>query len=49
MAKKGQTFKKYSFVLKKKEIEIKLRGNPHAKIAEELGIQDVGRLKVYIT
>jgi transposase len=48
MAKKGQKFKTYSFELKKKAIEMKLRGIPHAKIAEELGIQDVGRLKIWM-
>jgi transposase len=48
MAKKGQTFKTYSFVLKKKAVEMRLQGIPKAKVAEELGIQDISRLKVWM-
>jgi transposase-like protein len=48
MAKKGQKFKTYSFELKKKAVEMRLQGIPKAKVAEELGIQDVGRLKVWM-
>ena len=48
MARKGQRFKTYSFELKKKAVDMKLQGIPNAKIAEELGIQDVGRLKVWM-
>jgi transposase len=46
MARKGQKFKTYSFELKKKAVEMRLQGIPKAQVAEELGIQDVGRLKV---
>jgi len=46
VARKGQKFKTYSFELKKKAVEMRLQGIPKAKIAEELGIQDVGRLKI---
>ena len=38
----------YSFELKKKAVEMRLQGIPKAKIAEELGIQDVGRLKIWM-
>jgi transposase len=47
MAKKGQTFKTYSFELKK-AVEMRLQGIPKAKVAEELGIQDISRLKVWM-
>jgi transposase len=48
MAKKGQTFKTYRFELKKKAVEMRLQGIPKAKVAEELGIQDISRLKVWM-
>src|SRR5690606_38523733 len=48
VARKGQKFKTYSFELKKKAVEMRLQGIPTAKIAEELGIQDVGRLKIWM-
>ena len=48
MARKGQKFKTYSFELKKMAVEMRLQGIPKAKIAEELGIQDVGRLKIWM-
>jgi transposase len=48
MARKGQKFKTYSFELKKKAIEMRLQGIPKAKVAKELGIHDVGRLKVWM-
>jgi len=48
VARKGQKFKTYSFELKKKAVEMRLQGIPKAKIAEELGIQDVGRLKIWM-
>jgi transposase len=47
MAKKEQKFKTYSFELKKKAVEMRLQGIPKAKVAEELGIQDISRLKVW--
>jgi transposase len=48
MARKGQKFKTYSFELKKKAVEMRLQGIPKAKVAEELGIQDISRLKVWM-
>lgn len=48
MAKKGQKFVTYSFETKKKAIEMRLQGMTKAKIAEELGIVDIGRLKVWM-
>ena len=48
MAKKEQKFKTYSFELKKKAVEMRLQGIPKAKVAEELGIQDISRLKVWM-
>lgn len=38
----------YSFETKKKTIEMRLQGMTIARIAEELGIIDTGRLKVCI-
>lgn len=48
MAKKGQKHVTYSFETKKKAIEMRLQGMTKARIAEELGIADVGRLKVWM-
>jgi transposase len=48
MARKGQKFKTYSFEIKKKAVEMRLQGIPKAKVAEELGIQDISRLKVWM-
>ena len=49
MAKKGQKFITYSFELKKKAIEMRLQGMVKQKVAEELGIEDIGRLKVWMS
>jgi transposase-like protein len=46
---KGQKLKTYSFELKKKAIEMRLQGKTKKKVAEELGISDVGRLKVWMS
>ncbi|MNQ70747.1 hypothetical protein D3C85_853920 [compost metagenome] len=48
MAKKGQKFETYSEELKKKAIEMRLMGMTKAKVAEELGIKDINRLKVWM-
>jgi transposase len=48
MAKKGQRYVTYSFELKKKAIEMRLQGMTKQKVAEELGIADIGRLKVWM-
>ncbi|WP_150106459.1 helix-turn-helix domain-containing protein [Paenibacillus sp. JDR-2] len=48
MAKKGQKFQTYSFETKKKAIEMRLQGITVVKIAEELGIVDVGRVKTWM-
>lgn len=48
MAKKGQKFVTYSFVTKKKAVELRLQRMTKQKVAEELGIVDVDRLKVGI-
>jgi transposase-like protein len=48
MAKKGQKFLTYSFETKKKAIEMRLQGVTVGKIAEELGIVDVGRVKTWM-
>ncbi|WP_028551828.1 helix-turn-helix domain-containing protein, partial [Paenibacillus sp. UNC451MF] len=48
MAKKGQKLTTYSFEIRKKAIEMRLQGMTKAKVAEELGIADVGRLKVWM-
>ncbi|MEK4247996.1 helix-turn-helix domain-containing protein [Paenibacillus sp. FSL W7-1287] len=48
MAKKGQKFVTYSFETKKKAIEMRLQGMTKAKVAEELGIVDIDRLKVWM-
>lgn len=48
MAKKGQRFERYSYELKKKAIEMRLQGMTKQKVAEELGIADIGRLKVWM-
>lgn len=48
MAKKGQKFEFYSFELKKKAIEMRLQGMTKQRVAEELGIADIGRLKVWM-
>jgi transposase len=47
-AKKGQKFQTYRFELKKKAIEMRLRGITKQKVAEELGIADIGRLNVWM-
>lgn len=48
MAKKGQKFVSYSFETKKKAIEMRLQGMTKQKVAEVLGIEDIGRLKVWM-
>lgn len=48
MVKKGQKFETYSFEQKKRAIELRLQGMTKQKIADELGISDVGRLKVWM-
>lgn len=48
MAKKGQKLVTYSFEIKKKAIEMRLQGTTIKKVAEELGIVDIGRLKVWM-
>jgi transposase-like protein len=48
MAKKGQKFQSYSFELKKKAIEMRLQGMTKQQVAEELGISDIQRLKVWM-
>ncbi|WP_206110301.1 helix-turn-helix domain-containing protein [Paenibacillus aquistagni] len=48
MAKKGQTFVSYSFETKKRAIEMRLEWMTKKKVAEELGIADIGRLKVWM-
>lgn len=48
MAKKGQKLVTYSFETKKKAIELRLGGMTKEKVAEVLGIVDVGRLKVWM-
>ncbi|GIM47704.1 hypothetical protein DNHGIG_32530 [Collibacillus ludicampi] len=48
MAKKGQKFKTYSFELKKQAVEMRLQGKTKKQVAELLGIEDVGRLKVWM-
>jgi transposase len=47
MAKKGQTFKHYSFELKKAAVEMRLKGMTKKQVAEKLGIHDIDRLKVW--
>ncbi len=49
MAKKGQKFAAYSFETKKRAIEMRLQGLTKKKVAEALGIEDVGRLKVWMS
>lgn len=48
MAKKGQKHVTYSFETKKKAIEMRLQGMTKQKVAEVLGIEDIGRLKVWM-
>ncbi|MMZ66940.1 hypothetical protein D1872_294750 [compost metagenome] len=48
MAKKGQKFKTYSFELKKQVAEMRLQGKTKKQVAELLGIEDIGRLKVWM-
>jgi len=49
MAKKGQKFVSYSFETKKRAIEMRLQGMTKQKVAEALGIEDLGRLKVWMS
>ena len=49
MAKKGQKFVTYSFETKKKAIELRLQGMTKQKVAEVLGIEDLGRLKAWMS
>lgn len=48
MAKKGQTFLTYSYETKMKAIEMRLQGMTNGKVAKELGIPDVKRIKVWM-
>ncbi|RJE83628.1 helix-turn-helix domain-containing protein [Paenibacillus sp. 1011MAR3C5] len=48
MAKEGQKFLTYSMETKRKAIEMRLQGMTAEKIAKELGIVDVGRVKVWM-
>lgn len=48
-AYKGQKFQRYTFELKKKAIEMRLQGMTKRKVAEELGISDISRLKVWMS
>ncbi|TKI54557.1 helix-turn-helix domain-containing protein [Brevibacillus antibioticus] len=48
MAKKGQKFQSFSYALKKKAIEMRLQGMTKQQVADELGIVDVQRLKVWM-
>jgi len=49
LARKGQTFQTYSYELKKKAIEMRLQGMTKKQVAEKLGIEDLGRLKVWMS
>ncbi|MFC5405805.1 hypothetical protein ACFPOF_23930 [Cohnella soli] len=46
--KKGQKLVTYSFETKKKAIEMRLQGMTKLKVAEALGIEDIGRLKIWM-
>lgn len=46
--KKGQKLQTYSFETKKKAIELRLQGMTKQKVADMLGIADVGRLKIWM-
>gem|GEM_PF-1445469 len=48
MGKKEQKYQTYSFETKKRAIELRLQGMTKQKVAEVLGIADVGRLKVWM-
>jgi transposase len=48
MAKKGHKFASYTFELKMKTIQLRLQGMTKQRVAQELGIADVGRLKVWM-
>lgn len=48
MAIKGQKFKSYSQETKLKAIQLKLQGKTKRQIMEELGIEDEGRIKVWM-
>ncbi|WP_040953173.1 helix-turn-helix domain-containing protein [Gorillibacterium massiliense] len=48
MDKKGQKHGTYSFETKKKAIEMRLQGMTKQKVAEALGIEDIGRLKIWM-
>ncbi|OAB45220.1 hypothetical protein PBAT_14600 [Paenibacillus antarcticus] len=48
MAKKGQIFSSYSLDTKKKAVGMRLQGMTKKQVATELGITDIGRLKVWM-
>lgn len=48
MARKGQTHKTYSFQTKKQAVEMRLKGMTKKQIAEQLGIEDVDRVKIWM-
>ncbi|PTX59167.1 helix-turn-helix protein [Melghirimyces profundicolus] len=48
MAKKGQKYKHYPFLLKMQAVQMRLQGVTKREVAKRLGIYDVGRLKVWL-
>jgi transposase len=46
MAKKGQTFKTYSFEIKLQAVRMRIEGKTKREVAEELGIVDKDKIKV---
>jgi transposase-like protein len=49
MAKKGQTFKTYSFDLKKKAVELCIQGKSQSQVANELGILNRSQVQKWKT
>ncbi|WP_278043133.1 helix-turn-helix domain-containing protein [Paenibacillus elgii] len=48
MGMKGHKYETYSEELKRKAIEMRLMGMTKAAVVKELGIADIGRLKVWM-
>jgi transposase-like protein len=48
MTKKGQKHVSYSFEVKKKAVEMRMNGMTKKQVAEELGIHDLDRLKIWM-
>lgn len=48
MGNQNRKYVTYSFETKKKAIEMRLQGMTKQRVAEELGISDIGRLKVWM-